>query len=316
MGWQTTPYAAEFLAMAGAFLQRERARNTVLLTVAETLRERPDRYGAVPPADQGQDHNQDQDQDRSPLFGWWTSPAGHQGAGAGDGRASGRPPDAVGGAFLHTPPFPVLLSAMPAGAAAELAAGTLARRPLAGVNGNPAAADGFAAVWRERTGCRAEVHQRMRLYRLGELAWPDVPPAGAPRLAVAADAGQALAWFTAFAREAGAGAEDDQSAAVRDVLSYGGLTFWEADGAPVSMAGLTRQVAGMVRVGHVYTPPRLRRRGYGSAVTSAVSRAALSAGAQEVLLYTDLANPVSNSIYQRIGYRPVEDRVVVSFREI
>jgi predicted GNAT family acetyltransferase len=32
-----------------------------------------------------------------------------------------------------------------------------------------------------------------------------------------------------------------------------------------------------------------------------------------VLLYTDLANPVSNSIYQRIGYRDVEDRVVLSF---
>jgi predicted GNAT family acetyltransferase len=37
-----------------------------------------------------------------------------------------------------------------------------------------------------------------------------------------------------------------------------------------------------------------------------------AAGAEEVLLYTDLANPVSNSIYQRIGYRPVEDRVMLS----
>jgi len=32
-----------------------------------------------------------------------------------------------------------------------------------------------------------------------------------------------------------------------------------------------------------------------------------------VLLYTDLANPVSNSIYKHIGYRPVEDRVVLAF---
>jgi predicted GNAT family acetyltransferase len=49
------------------------------------------------------------------------------------------------------------------------------------------------------------------------------------------------------------------------------------------------------------------------AVTAAVSQQALRAGAEEVLLYTDLANPVSNLIYKRIGYRPVEDRVVLTF---
>jgi hypothetical protein len=38
-------------------------------------------------------------------------------------------------------------------------------------------------------------------------------------------------------------------------------------------------------------------------VTATVSPWALNAGADEVLLYTDLANPVSNSVYQRIGYR-------------
>jgi predicted GNAT family acetyltransferase len=42
-------------------------------------------------------------------------------------------------------------------------------------------------------------------------------------------------------------------------------------------------------------------------------RVALADGAEEVLLYTDPGNPVSNSIYQRIGYRPVEDRVVLAF---
>jgi len=72
-------------------------------------------------------------------------------------------------------------------------------------------------------------------------------------------------------------------------------------------------VAGMLRVGPVYTPPELRGHGYASAVTAAASLRAREAGAQEVLLYTDLANPTSNSIYQRIGYRPVEDRVVLAF---
>jgi predicted GNAT family acetyltransferase len=30
-----------------------------------------------------------------------------------------------------------------------------------------------------------------------------------------------------------------------------------------------------------------------------------------VLLFTDLANPTSNALYQRLGYRAVEDRLVL-----
>ena len=107
--------------------------------------------------------------------------------------------------------------------------------------------------------------------------------------------------------------EAEQPSAVRDRLSYGGVLVWEAGGVPVSIACVTRQVAGMIRVGPVYTPPEARGHGYASAVTAAVSERARAAGAEEVLLYTDLANPVSNSIYQRIGYRPVEDRAVLVF---
>jgi predicted GNAT family acetyltransferase len=68
-------------------------------------------------------------------------------------------------------------------------------------------------------------------------------------------------------------------------------------------------------VSPVYTPSDLRGRGYAGAVTAAVSRAALDAGAGEVLLFTDLANPTSNALYQRIGYVPVSDRVSLDFRK-
>jgi predicted GNAT family acetyltransferase len=39
----------------------------------------------------------------------------------------------------------------------------------------------------------------------------------------------------------------------------------------------------------------------------------MDAGARHVVLFTDLANPVSNSIYPKIGYRPVHDAVNVAF---
>ncbi len=80
------------------------------------------------------------------------------------------------------------------------------------------------------------------------------------------------------------------------------------------MAGLTRQVACQVRVGPVYTPPQFRGCGFAAAVTAAVSASALAAGAAEVVLFTDLANPTSNDLYLRLGYQPVSDHVALQFR--
>lgn len=92
----------------------------------------------------------------------------------------------------------------------------------------------------------------------------------------------------------------------------GGLMLWEDDGVPVSMAGISPRVAGTVRVAAVYTPPENRGRGYAAAVTAEISRAAREAGARDVLLFTDLANPTSNGVYRRIGYRAVSDRLLIS----
>lgn len=69
----------------------------------------------------------------------------------------------------------------------------------------------------------------------------------------------------------------------------------------------------MARVVGVYTPPRSRGCGFAGAATVAATRAALAGHASEVVLFTDLANPTSNRLYQRLGYQPVEDRVVMEF---
>jgi predicted GNAT family acetyltransferase len=61
----------------------------------------------------------------------------------------------------------------------------------------------------------------------------------------------------------------------------------------------------------VYTPRAHRGRGYGSAVTAVATQDILDDGAIPVL-FTDLANPTSNGIYQRLGYRPVGDYVSVA----
>jgi len=283
MGWFITRTAGEFLDAAGEFLRAEPARNSVALTVTENLRLSA---AATTPGSQG------------PWFGCWRSET--------DGPVSA--------AFVHTPEFPVLLSDASRRAAAELARDlSAAQRQVPGVNAGQGAADAFAAGWRERTGDTVTVHRRMRLFRLGELIRPVPGPEGSARLAAERDRALLAEWFDAFAREIGDPPRQDHEAVIDERLSYGGITLWEVDGVPVSIAGLTRVVAGMVRVGAVYTPPAQRGRGYASAVTVAISQAALDAGVREVVLYTDLANPTSNALYQRLGYRPVEDRVVFSF---
>ena len=88
---------------------------------------------------------------------------------------------------------------------------------------------------------------------------------------------------------------------------------WKVEGVPVAQASARPVVAGMSRIGPVYTPPQHRRHGYASAVTAAASQWALDEGAQRVLLFTDLANPTTNRLYPRIGYRPVYDALELRF---
>jgi predicted GNAT family acetyltransferase len=79
------------------------------------------------------------------------------------------------------------------------------------------------------------------------------------------------------------------------------------------MAGDSEVLGGVARVSWVYTPGPLRRRGYAAACVAALSQQVLDRGAEAVMLYTDLANPTSNAVYQRIGYRAVGDAVDLRF---
>jgi len=87
----------------------------------------------------------------------------------------------------------------------------------------------------------------------------------------------------------------------------------EVDGQPVSMASAHRQMVTVCGIGLVYTPPYLTRRGYATSCVAQLSQHSLDRGFRKCALYTDLANPTSNSIYQKIGYRPIGDSVNLKF---
>ncbi len=83
--------------------------------------------------------------------------------------------------------------------------------------------------------------------------------------------------------------------------------LWEDAGEVVALAGAAGPTPRGIRIGPVYTPPDRRGRGYASNLVAEVSRRQLAAGRSFCFLFTDLANPTSNHIYQTIGYEPVVD---------
>lgn len=149
------------------------------------------------------------------------------------------------------------------------------------------------------------------LFRCDELV-PPTGVSGAPVLAGPHDRALVRDWYAAFANEADAVVHRTDQAADRVVDEGGGWLWRDGRGAVVSLAARRPPIAGSARVGPVYTPLHARGHGYGSAVTAAATRSILDEGAVPVL-FTDLANPTSNRIYQQIGYRPVEQRLIVTF---
>jgi predicted GNAT family acetyltransferase len=215
-------------------------------------------------------------------------------------------------AAFRTPPFAFALAASDRLDAAEAFADDVVGTELPGVIGPNALAERFAHRWRERTGARVWIGMAERIYEAREA----FPPAGVPgryRPYEARDHDRAAAWMDAFVAEAlpdaPAGRADDGAAFVarRVADPDGDLVVWEDGGEPVSIAGYGSPTPNGIRVGPVYTPPELRGRGYASALVGELTARLLAGGRALCFLYTDLANPTSNSIYQRVGYRPVAD---------
>jgi predicted GNAT family acetyltransferase len=277
MSWTITDDVEWYLADAGDFLRADPAENTVPLAAAESLRMKGSEAEGAPP-----------------MFGWWRSDAGE-----------------VAATCMRTGTYPLVLSLMPDEAVEELVE-LLAEHKvsLRGVNAQDALARTFAAAWEIRTDATSIMKMRQRLHRLDQLERPTVP--GEPRVATGADLELAEEWYEAFGRDTGTPG-DVSGSAIADKMSYGGIVLWELDGVPVSLGGRTRVVAGMARVAPIYTPPEHRRRGYGAAITAVVTQDALDAGAHDVVLFTDVDNATSNRVYQRLGFRPISERLLLAF---
>jgi len=276
--WHLTDDVDDFLARAGDFLRSRPALHTMPLTVTEKLRTREaDAYGVV--------------------FGWLES--------GGEVRAI----------FYGAPSRILSVTSLAPEQADSLAAHLVALgHSHSSVSADQGTATAFAEAWQRHTGATPTLRVRLHLYRLSTITPLEPVPAGQGRLVGDRDHEHLMRWCREFAADVGEVVTIDAASWAGTRFAEKRYTLWETpDGTPVSMAGVNPMVAGQVRVDPVYTPAHLRGRGYAGAVTVEVSRAALAAGATDVVLFTNAANPTSNALYQRIGYLPITDWATYDF---
>ncbi len=276
---------AGFLAEVGPRLEEAEARNNLILGLAGTLADHPGTYEA---------------------FRLWS---------VGEG---GRP---LGAALMTSPPDkPVLADAASPAVVAALASAIAEDLGTIGAAiGNRPTIDWFVDAWCAQTGAQAVPIGSQGVFSLD--AVQDVPrPYGRSRVAVTTDEDLLVSWLAAFLAESLP--EDDADMAwwrrlVASRLAGGpslGFMVWEVAGRVVSMSSHGAPTRHGTRISFVYTPPQHRGLGYATALVADQSSMLLSSGYRFCFLNTDLANPTSNAIYRRIGYRQVAESADYHFR--
>ncbi|GAA1877408.1 GNAT family N-acetyltransferase [Lapillicoccus jejuensis] len=291
---------AAFLSVAGPVLGADPVTGTVVATIAQRVAHElaggVDSWEAV----------------GAPFARWWATVHDVPG-GTGPGEGP------VVGVAMRTAGFeryPAFLLPMPDDAARVLAREVHDRgEELRGLNGALPAVRVCAEETARLLGGSVHLLVRTRLFEARHVDHPAAPD-GSLSLAGPGDLEVCAAWFAAFhadadrqaGRRPGEGGEhppDRDDVARR--IERGTVALWrDGQGRPVHLTGWNPPAFGVARIGPVYTPAEHRGRGYAAAAVAATTQRFLDDGVR-VCLFTDQANPVSNALYERLGYRPVTD---------
>lgn len=266
--------AGEFLKKAQAHLEANEAANNLMIGLCLRLQKHPERI------------------ERQPHF------------------ATVEDANGLAACAVMTPPYPLIVHSArkePHTALEAIAKSLLENKwPVPGVNGQVPLSEQFCEIWTRLAGARHEQILALRTFELRKVVHPKGVP-GSLRVATPADAELIASWMQAFHDEATPHDPPfDVHKAAKTRIDDGDLFLWD-DGKPVTMVAKARPTTRGITVNYVYTPPQLRRKGYATACVAALSQNLLNEGWKFCALFTDLANPTSNSIYQKIGYKPVCD---------
>jgi uncharacterized protein len=183
---------------------------------------------------------------------------------------------------------------------------------ISAVRGDKELVDAFALRWCDINNAKISFTMAQRLYRLNKVKKVPISP-GHMRQAAMTEKELVLKWFHAFHMDVSGREDEGWEARILPAIERGWVHFWEIDRKPVSMATKTMPTDKGMSVGGVYTPPELRGKGYATSCVAELSRNILQSGKEFCVLTTDLANPTSNSIYIKIGYKPVCEMVFHTF---
>lgn len=179
-----------------------------------------------------------------------------------------------------------------------------------GVVGPASESEFFANEWSKIAAKKTRLGMGQKIYKLETVRFPQAIE-GSFRAASMQELDTVFDWIMAFAKESLPAAdqrgEEHWKSFAQNAVQKQTAHFWMRQNQPVSIAFASRPTKNGISVNGVYTPPRFRKNGYASAVVAHLSQKMLDAGKEFCVLYTDLSNPTSNKIYQKIGYREVSD---------
>jgi predicted GNAT family acetyltransferase len=219
---------------------------------------------------------------------------------------------AIVGCAFCTPPNQLSLTVMPSEAAVLLAREVhgVYEQHIPGVAGPVQEASQFARSWQALTGDVGHVQIGLRVHKLTEVHMPSDEPEGTLRQSVPEEIDLITDWLTGFVSETGMPGQPRELA--QRMQASGKVYVWD-DGSPRSMVAAARETRHGACINAVYTPAANRGRGYASAAVASLSQELLLQGKEFCCLYTDVANPTTNSIYRKIGFIPIRDDVHIDF---
>lgn len=197
-----------------------------------------------------------------------------------------------------------------------LAGGILGKVSVQGVLSEKDLALRFAKIFNETAGNDFRIEENQRIYALTEVNNEYLQGAYTFRPANEQDMSFLPYWCNGFHNDCFPDKDDllmSVDVAKHHLFSKR-LYILEDNGVAVTMASNHRNLLSVGGVGAVYTPPYFRKHGYASACVARLSKQILEGGKKYCVLYTNLANPISNSIYQKIGYKAICDSVVIKFQ--
>lgn len=180
---------------------------------------------------------------------------------------------------------------------------------IKGINANKAVCDIFVKHYKNLTKCNFIEYLAMDIMEISTLNNIKLPK-GTFRQATLNDLSLLSKWNLKFALEA-----------TNEILDFDSITekmknrieqgivylFEDENGHPVSTAIASRQLKNSVCISLVYTDEPFRRKGYGSAVVYNLTKVFLEKGNKFCSLFVDKYNPISNSVYRKLGYEVIDN---------